>query len=309
MFLRTDRTPRSEEAHEAPEGTMETMRGISKWSLVVSAAMIAACGSEATDTPAGGVGVGFRAVKPAASQGLAGDTTGAGLTLTDEVGTVYTLTSTKVNLRDIELDLPAGTRCNEIEAELAGGARCASDGADDSSSGGSGNDQGGGDKVRIDGPFTVDLLAGTATPSLAEVRVPALAWDRIDFRIEPADAGELAETAWRTTATFDRDGVPTELTLALRFNEDIRVEADGGVTVDPAAPLLVRLDVTQWLSAAALGACIESGEADDGDAISIDDRTRGQACGSVEGALKESIKRSMQLDRDELSDDDGRSDG
>lgn len=282
---------------------MKTMTRLSKWSLLASAALIAACGTESTEAPAGGgVGLGFRAVQPAASQGLAGDTTGAGLTLTDEVGTVYTLTSTKVNLRDIELDLPAGTRCNEIEAELAGGARCASDASDDAS-GGNDDAQGGGDKVRIDGPFTVDLLAGTATPSLDAVRVPALAWDRIDFRVEPADAGELQDASWRTTATFDRDGVAAELTLALRFNEDVRVEAAGGVTVDPSAPLLVRFDVTQWLSGAALGACIASGEADDGDAISIDDRTRGQACGSIEGALKEAIKRSMRLDRDDLSDD------
>ncbi len=289
---------------------IKTSAKLGLWAAAAMAAGAVGCGTESAEPGAGGgVGLGFRAVKPAVSQGLAGDELGAGLTVTDEVGTVYTLVSTKVNLRDIELDLPAGTRCNEIAAELGGGARCGSDNADDSSGGGSDSTNGGGDKVKIDGPFTVDLLTGTATPSLAEVRVPALAYDRIDFRIEPADAGELEGTSWRTTATFDDGGTQRALTLSLRFNEDLRVEAPGGVQVEAGAPLLVRFDVTQWLSGVGLGACVDSGEADAGDAIVIDDATRGNECGEVEGALKEAVKRSMQLDRDDLSDAAGADDG
>lgn len=269
----------------------------------------AACGEASDEAPGGaGVGLDFRAVRPAASQGLAGDELGAGLTVTDEEGTVYTLVSTKVNLRDIELDLPRGVRCNEIAAELAGGARCGSDndGADDSGSDDSGSDDsgnGGGDKIKIDGPFLVDLLAGTSTPSLDAVRVPALDYDRIDFRIEPSDGGELAGASWVTEATFTRDGAPASLALSLRFNEDLRVERPGGVQVDPSAPLLVRFDVTGWLSGVGLAECVASGEADAAGGVVIDDRTDGGACGDVEGAIKEAVKRSMQLDRDDLSDD------
>ena len=157
----------------------------------------------------------------------------------DESGVVFSITEARAWLRDIELEMPRGMNCQDFADVLAGGAQCKTtidDSRDDARDSDDDDDFG---VILIDGPIMVDLVTGETAPSLSDVRVPALAYDRVDFRMEPADeessllaAGDsLADNSLVVTASFELDGDASELVLAFDFNVDVRLEglADGQV--------------------------------------------------------------------------------
>jgi len=197
----------------------------------------------------------------------------------------FALAEARIVLRDIELDLPDGLGCEDLGA-LSTQARCDAVGH----------------KVVVAGPFVVDLLGRTSTPSLDGLVLPGIAWRRIDFRIDDARSGllpfadPLAERSLFVRAWFDHDGSPTELRVQLRFNEDARVEARDGLIVTDGGRLVVDFDVALWLQHVPLTACIAQGELAvlDG-VVTIDDDDGGHDCGDLEAAIKQDIKDSAML--------------
>lgn len=262
--------------------------------LVALAAGAAACGGQ---TGVAGIQVG------ATSSALTANDPGAPLGIAGDDGIAYAVSEARVHLRDIELDLPSDVSCADVEDALAGGAEC--DSSDDSA------DDGGEDKVRIPGPFVIDLLTRTATPDLSAVQIPALAYQRIDFRVEDARAEDglvgqgdaLLGKSWVVRAAFTKDGAPMQLALDLKFNEDIRIEAAGGVDVADGQSLLLQFDMAGWLAGASVGACIDSGDArTEGDTVIIDEDTSGNSCGDIENTIKENMKGSGELELDDSDD-------
>lgn len=205
---------------------------------------------------------------------------GAQPTAADSAGTAYTLRRGVLALEHIELDLPLGVRCADVADQVVG-ARCdAADAPDD-----------GEDKLRIDGPLTVDLVAGTSTPSLAGVVIPAGTYRRVDLRV----------VDFALQADFELHGTPTVLDLRTDFSEDIRVEQPGGVPVAPGDDLIARFALADWLAGVDLVACIDGGVAVTGGVAVVDERV----CPGVDDAIKRNMKDSGDLgdSSDDLGDD------
>lgn len=210
---------------------------------------------------------------------------GNSLTISDDGATPFTFTSAQIHLRDIELDLADGD-CDDVE-----GATCSEQ------------------SVKIEGPFVVDLLTGVSTPSLADVRVPAGIYKRIDFRIDDARieqglvdaASPLANRSMVASASFQHDGETMSLDLLLRFNEDIRVEDPAGIDVSgDAAALLTRFDASLWLDGLDIEDCLARGElAVTPTGVRLDDNASSGTggCSDIENVIKRNIKTAAQLDR------------
>lgn len=216
--------------------------------------------------------------------------------VTDQGGSSYTLVEAWLHLRHIELDLPDGITCADVEADLAGGAYC---GASDDLTGG-------GDEIKIDGPFIVDMITGETTPSLAEVRVPALAYARIDVRADDGDPQEglvqpgslLDDATYVVTASFDYQGTTTELRLSLNFDEDIRIEQPGGVALAGDEDLVAEFVIDGWLSGVDIAGCIADGDLTiESGVVSLDDSVSG-SCSDVENTIKNNMKNSGRLGHD-----------
>jgi hypothetical protein len=187
----------------------------------------------------------------------------------------FTLTSARIHVRDIKLDLPDGSDCDD-----RAGTVCTND------------------TIEIRGPFDIDLMTGVSTPSLDVVRVPAGTYKRIDFRID--DDGALDDRSLVATADFVHQGQPMTLALSLRFNEDVRVEAPQGITVSgDGAALLTLFDATAWLDGLDVAECLTRDElVVDGSTVTVDDDlTSGTgSCSEIENVLKLNIKTAAQLE-------------
>ena len=129
-------------------------------------------------------------------------------------------------------------------------------------------------------------------------------YTRVDVRFDEAapDEGVVDAAdplARRTMLAAGRleDGTPYDLSLA--FDEDARFEDPAGLAIpEEVGALLLWLDVSAWFTALPLAECRQ-----DGDLEMVNDRLqlaegRG-SCSDVENHLKEQIKRSGQLDRDD----------
>lgn len=211
----------------------------------------------------------------------------------DVTGATFTLTRGTLAVRDIELYLPSGVKCSDVGGDLVG-ATCKSN--DDPA----GDDSTEGDKVFIDGPFVVDLLTGTATPSLADVRIPATTYTRVDVRVDPS--ASLGDASFVIEASFDLGGQPSTFAATLRFGEDIRVDDPAGIALAADEDLVTRFIVDDWLAGVDVAACARALGTAPGGTVSVDDRSSG-ACASIDDQVKDNMKRSGDLDSH--GDDDG----
>lgn len=245
-----------------------------KWSVFASmsiAGALWACGGDGTST---------------VRLGLTGE--GGQAMGRDARNTQVEVSSARAYVRHIELQLPSDSNCQE-------------QGNDDRRVERSCGDE---SKVRINGPFVVDLISGEATPPLPALQIPPGNYTRVDVRFDEAapDEGVVDAAdplARRTMLAAGRleDGTPYDLSLA--FDEDARFEDPAGLAIpEEVGALLLWLDVSAWFTALPLAECRQ-----DGDLEMVNDRLqlaegRG-SCSDVENHLKEQIKRSGQLDRDD----------
>lgn len=158
--------------------------------------------------------------------------------------------------------------------------------------------------IIVNGPIVVDLLTGESSPDLRKVRLPTGVYKRIDFRLDDAKDQGLSATdplngnTFVARATFQNNGQPTTLAVALSFNEDLRVEEENGVTLSgDEGELLLLLKPTSWLSDVPVIDCLNKGDlVVDNGVVLLDERPKG-GCSGVEDTLKRNIKRSMDLDK------------
>lgn len=230
--------------------------------------------------------------------------TTAAETIGDDSGASFKLERARFILRHIELDLPPGISCADVQSTLVG-ATCEADDASDDTSDDSpkGTDDTLDDspddnpelgKIVINGPRLVDLVAGTVTPSLDEVRLPDLAYARVDLRVDDDKSGLLdGEHSWEMSAPFTVDGADYSFKAILKFNEDIRFEAPQGVRV-VGGPLLINFNADLWLKGLDVASCIKDEDLAAGQELLISDDSD-QRCADFEGTLKKNLKRSGQL--------------
>ncbi|HEY1099531.1 MAG TPA: hypothetical protein VGF99_11415, partial [Myxococcota bacterium] len=213
-------------------------------------------------------------------------------------------------IEEIELELPRGVRCADVDGDIVG-AVCEDDDIDqpndddDRDDDGDDVDDDGDDdesKVVIRGPFLVDLVSGTSEPSLADVRIPAATYARIDIEVDESPAlngrsfvGELGLTR--------ADNSVVTIAFGLDVDEEIRIEHPQGVAVAADAALLIDFVVDDWFAGADLGACIDDGllpvtdgHADLGDGDDV--------CGDIEDLVEANMEGSLDLGVDTDDDDD-----
>jgi hypothetical protein len=247
---------------------------------------LAACGGE-------GASLRFsvhEAQASAASAHLArAESSGVAPTFKSSDGVTFTLKEARIHLKDIRLDLPQGTKCAEVRGLLAV-AEC------------KGGDSGSGSgTVIIRGPIVVDLMAGTTTPDLSGLRLPAGTYKRIDFRLEEAKADEVPSTeplvgySLLVKADFSRNDTPTTLDLKLKFSEDARFESATGVEVGADDELLALLKPQVWLEGLPVATCLSKGDITiSSNVLRIDDQAKGE-CSGAEELVKNNIKNSGDL--------------
>jgi len=198
-------------------------------------------------------------------------------TVTDEGGTVFTISEARANVRHIQFDLP-----DESEQDSS-------------------------EKVSFDGPFIFDLVAGSQSPSIGAFDLEEGLYKRLDIRFDDAEAEDgllpgsdpLLDNTLLVSGTFDYDGeAARNFRFVLKFNEDLRFEDAGGVLVEAhtTTDVLLELDVSQWLSGIDITACLDGGDLeldDNGDLFIDDDSDSG--CQDLESTIKENIKNNYDL--------------
>ena len=214
-------------------------------------------------------------------------------------GVTFTLSEARIHLRDIRLDLPRGTRCEDVSGLLTG-ATCK---AKDATSTSKDDDSGESGTVVVPGPLVVDLLTGVTTPDLSGLRLPAGTYKRIDFRLQDARSDDvpsgspLLGYSLQVKATFERDAALQTLDLKLKFSEDARFESSTGVTVAEDDALLALLSPQTWLEGLPVGQCLQKGDLQlNSNVLRIDDRAKG-ACNDAESLVRANIKNSGRLGR------------
>ena len=249
-----------------------------------SLVLATACGSDGSN--AGGEGAVTMRLALTASEPPEGAQPGA-IALADAGGTAFTIESAQAYVRHIQLDLPDGQSCVDLDFEFQDPVSCEED------------------KIEIGGPFLFDLIAGTSQPSLADLRIPAGDYDRVDVRFDDAEPREglvgeaesLADHTMHASGRFDHGGEEMAFELLLKFNEDARFEAPGGIALGEAGgtDAMLMLDVSHWFEALPVTDCMEDGDLalEDG-TLRIDDE-RSQ-CSDIESTLKDTIKSSGQLE-------------
>lgn len=199
------------------------------------------------------------------------------LIMVDDGNGDYQIESAILRLRDIELDLPDGANCQELEDNIGGGAECEPGTS--------------GDKIVINGPFEIDLATGVSTPDLSSVEIPVGTYSRIDFRVDNVgDAPSL-----ELVALFKHEGTDMTLDLSLDFNEDIRIESPQGVVIDGESNLVAQFVVNNWLGGVNIGDCMDNGNLSiTGNHVLIDESTSG-GCSDIENTIKDNMKNSTQI--------------
>jgi hypothetical protein len=207
-------------------------------------------------------------------------------------GMQFSLTQARIHLRDIRLDLPQGSKCEEVRG-LISGAECKG------SEAGSGSNT-----IVVRGPIVADLMTGTTTPDLSGLVLPAGTYKRIDFRFEEGHSDELPAGepiigySLLVGAHFTEQA-GKRLELRLKFSEDARFESAIGVEVPEGGSLIAMLNPSVWLNGLPLGRCLQKGEvAFEGDIMRIDDRASGE-CSGAEDLVKRNIKTSGDLRKSE----------
>jgi len=213
----------------------------------------------------------------------------APVTFQSSDGITFTLHEARIHLKDIRLDLPQGSKCEEVRGLLAG-AECKG-----------GTTGSGSSTLVVPGPILVNLMTGTTTPDLSGLRLPAGNYKRIDFRLDEAKAGEVPATeplvgySLLVKADFTRNATPTLLDLKLKFSEDARFESTTGVDIGADDALLALLKPQVWLEGLPVATCLSKGDLTlSNNVLRIDDQAKGD-CSGAEERVKTNVKRSGDL--------------
>lgn len=176
--------------------------------------------------------------------------------LTDIAGNNFTLTEARIGVRHVEFEM------------------------DNDSS------------YKIEGPFIVDLLTGSATPEIKTTDIPIGTYHRIDIRIDDTDENfpmiTQDDSLYNYSLYAKGEYNNKEFIIKLKFNEDVRFDFASPVSIVDLIlnKFVLTLKVSDWFSQIDLSECLN--DIDDNEILIIGDKEN--SCNEVEGALKETIK-------------------
>jgi hypothetical protein len=273
--------PREERLRAREDDMERSVSGRPAILMALATSVVVGCGSGDGSSSAVSLQLALTASDPPA-QVARGALSGA-----DAQGSVLTITSAVARVRDIELDLPDGSHCSDFAGfDFRAPVRC-------------GDGGGSNDAIKVTGPFTVDLVAGTAEPSLEDLTIPAGVYRRVDVRFEPAEDDDDALQGYTLVAEgdFASDQESAALDLRLRFNEDARFESRSGVELgeNGAHEALLWFDVSAWFETVPISECLEDGDLSIARGTLLIDDEASSGCSDIENELKRAIKNSGDL--------------
>lgn len=230
---------------------------------------LAACANSGTET-----GNAFEIAVPAISSEDPVDLIGL-----DAQGSDLLVETARASVRRIDFEIPAPFTCDQHAFDAP--VTCDDAGA----------------TIRVHGPYVLDLVEIRSTPSLTNLSVPRLPYDRVDVRFQESDALDelldpgdpLLTHTLRVTGQMDYNG-PINFELTLDFTEDARFD---GQDVDTLRVLL-ELDVAQWFDTAPITQCLDDGDlVVNAGTVLIADSTGG--CSDIENSIKDAIRGSGAL--------------
>jgi len=206
------------------------------------------------------------------------------LTLLDGDNTSFEISSAWVSVERIEFVLPSGDACDELPGDVqAYSAACT----------------GKGDRVRIDGPWVVDLVSGDFEPPLVGIDVLDGTFDSIEMKLAPGSAGSagIEKDDVLDGATLDIAGVvalgagvsrPFGLTLKMTVQSRF---VDGGAVMigTDADTVQLSLDVSNWFTSLTLGNCIVADAVPSRDGVLRLEDAEKRACGDVSHAVRQAL--------------------
>lgn len=221
-----------------------------------------------------------------------GSVPGADFVGEDADGVALTVTEAWVSVETIDLWLADGLACSDVfdptadvvlAADPDHAPRCS---AED-------------DKLRIEGPFWIDLVTGASDPSLDVVYLPPGAYTRADVKLHPrtpanprGDGIDDATLVALGTVSLADGAAP--FLLSLRFTDHILFDGDMAAD-DGLTALLLLLDVRSWFADLPFAACADSGDLGveaDGTLVLTDGKG---GCSEAEKAITDAIKASGRL--------------
>ena len=275
------------------------IRSISAWLgvVIVAGALTAGCGDDSNGgTPTEVDTAQLRMDVMSSSAASAGQ-----LEFQDSSGTVYTLTSLRLAVEEIELDLPDGVTCGDLGSGYSRFLECDDDGL-----------LGGEDQVRLDGPFVFNVIDGTSRPDVSEIEIPAVNYQQVDLEVDTARVeddllpieSDLIDRTVVAYADFESDNQKRQLQLNFSFKAEAK--AGGGdqtnLDLEQGDTLVLTLDVANWLNNIPVTECLQVGELKAGGGIvELDDESIGE-CEDAEAEFEENFERSLEV-RIERADD------
>jgi hypothetical protein len=210
----------------------------------------------------------------------------------DADGTVYSLTSARLSVDQIELQLPDGVGCDDVEDQLADPVEC---------------DEGvpgvEADELIIDGPFVIDLVEGTTTPDLGDIVIPALEYEEVD--VEVTEIGddddvldsddELIDNTIVAVSDFEFENSKRELDMRFGFDGEATGGDDVDFNLERGDTLVVQFDVGLWLRDTPVTSCLEQGDLKAQNGRVILDEDASGACDGVEGQFEDNWEDSIEV--------------
>lgn len=177
----------------------------------------------------------------------------------DADGAAFPLATAQLYVASVDVYVPAGTDCHGVSGLAAEAAQprrytatCASTG----------------ERVRVHGPWVVDLDAGSMTPELPAISVPAGTITRVVVQLAPGDravevvppGSPLDDATVAATGDVPSGTNTTSYRLRLAFEGDAPFESAGiELAPDTVTTLVARLDPGRWLVDLPLAACAAAG--------------------------------------------------
>lgn len=162
------------------------------------------------------------------------------------------------------------------------------------------------------GPFVIDLVTGATTPAMDEFVVDAGSYRKVKFHLDhaqvsdsvlPAGDALLGHTLLvKGDYRLPGDTAGTPFTLALKFNEEVEMQALSDMVLDPntLSTILVRLRMDGWLNSLGVATCLADAEVKAslaGGVTITEDSVLGK-CLDVEKTVKRNIRASFRVGKD-----------
>lgn len=219
----------------------------------------------------------------------------------DPAGTLYTLTSLRVAVEEIELDLPDGVSCGDFEGDLSPRLQCNDDGL-----------IGGEDQLKVKGPFVIDVLQGTTSPDISELVVPAVDYTQVDLEVDTARVedqtvdieDDIIDQTVVAFADFEFENQKRELKLEFSFKAEAKASANGDtpLQVDSGDTIVLQLDVANWLTDIPVTGCLQTGDLKpQGGQVVIDDEAIGD-CADAEAEFESNFEDSLRVEIERAAD-------